>query len=344
MAFLHTSRPPVLAPWLLLVGLFPLVGGMGCTSALSTTYLRDALWDSADHAAESAVVAEADEDATAPAVAAEADGERRRAAVEEAENRLARLGTLDEATRASLVDTLHRTQQEDWPAVIDAFATSLEASATLPRAIAAPAEAAEPHVVAKADLDQAASAAIGTAAPAGVAAATVASGSAVAETEPTAAAATTPEAPTAPRVPHPEPPAAPAPRPLAVQNACFASRVQGWGLVERFPADRFQPGQEVIVYFELDNLSSEAAPAGHTTCIDAELRLLAADGTLVKAWSFEPIAETCRLPRHDYFARYVVTIPAAAPVGDGRLELVVTDALAGNSATAAVPLEITAAE
>ena len=332
MAFLHTSRPPVLAPWLLLVGFFPLACGTGCTSALSTTYLRDTLWDSADHAAESAVVAEADKDATAPAAAAEADGERRQAAVEEAENRLARLGTLDEATRASLVDTLHRTQQEDWPAVIEAFASSLEASATLP------------HVVAKADLDQAAPAAIGTAAPAGAAAATVASGSAVAGLEPTAAAATPPEAPAAPQVPEPAPPAAPAPRPLAVQNACFASRVQGWGLVERFPTDRFRPGQEVIVYFELDNLSSEAAPAGHTTCIDAELRLMAADGTLVKAWSFEPIAETCRLPRHDYFARYVVTIPAAAPVGDGRLELVVTDALAGNSATAAVPLEITAAE
>jgi hypothetical protein len=40
----------------------------------------------------------------------------------------------------------------------------------------------------------------------------------------------------------------------------------------------------------------------------------------------------------------VVTIPAAAPVGDGRRELGVTDTLAGRSAEAAVPLAITATD
>jgi hypothetical protein len=340
MAFLHTLRPPILAPWLLLVGFLPLACGTGCTSALSTAYLRDTLWDSADHAAESEAVADASEDTSEPPVSAEADADRRQAAIEEAESRLAKLGTLDEATRASLVETLHRTQQEDWPAVIEAFATSLETTASPPQPLAPAAEAAEPHVVAKAALDQAAPTAVGTAAtPAAVTIAATAEAP-----EQSAAADTASEASTERRASDPESPAVPTPRPLAVQNACFASRVQGWGLVERFPTDRFRIGQEVIVYFELDNLSSEASPAGHTTCIDAELRLLAADGTLVKAWSFEPIVETCRLPRHDYFARYVVTIPAAAPVGDGRLELVVTDTLAGRSAEAAVPLAITATD
>ncbi|NBW87838.1 MAG: hypothetical protein EBR23_13690, partial [Planctomycetia bacterium] len=155
MPFLHTSRRPFLAPWLLLAG-FPLACNTGCTSVIGTAYLRDALWDSAEHAAESATAPISDDEASDPAATAAADAERRQAAVEEAERRLASLGTLDEATRKSLVDTLQRTQQEDWPTVIEAFAASLEETASLPGGLAAPADAAEPHVVAKADLDQAA--------------------------------------------------------------------------------------------------------------------------------------------------------------------------------------------
>lgn len=339
MALPHPARPSASpAPWLPIAVVLLAASGTGCTSALSTSYLRDALLDSTDHAAEAVATAGAD-DASEPATD-DTDAERRRAAVEEAETRLARLGPLDEATRRSLVETLHRTQQEDWPAVIDAFATSLEETPATSPAPVPPVEAAEPHVVAKADLDQASPAA---AAPT-PAAATVSAATVVSRAETPAAAAPAPTVPAPAHQAGPVPTSTPVRPALAVQNACFASRVQGWGLVERFPADRFRTGQEVIVYFELDNLSSEAAGVGHTTCIDTELRLVAADGTLVKAWSFEPIAETCRVPRHDYFARYVVTIPAACPGGDARLELVVTDTLSGTAATATVPLEVVSAD
>ena len=40
MPFLHTSRRPFLAPWLLLAG-FPLACNTGCTSVIGTAYLRD---------------------------------------------------------------------------------------------------------------------------------------------------------------------------------------------------------------------------------------------------------------------------------------------------------------
>lgn len=335
MASPQPARRPSPALRLLLAA--PLLAcGTGCTSALSTAYLREAFWETAEHAAETAPDAEPDIGAVAEPIGAEADGERRQAAVDEATARLAKLGELDEATRSSLVETLHRTQQEDWPAVVEAFATSLQASSPQPRSTGAPVEESETHVVAKADLDQAT-------APAAVTTA-VTSAPAADAGDPLAVPA---EAPVPSQPPEPEAPPVSlptAPQPLAVQSACFASRVQGWGLVERFTTDRFRPGQEVIVYFELDNLSAGASAAGHTTCIDTELRLVAADGSPIKAWSFEPIAETCRLPRHDYFARYVVTIPAEAPVGGGRLELVVTDTLAGNTARATLPLEIAAAD
>jgi hypothetical protein len=318
--------------------------GQGCTSVLSTASLRDLVWDGGEpHAAETAAVASdstesevaAGDDASAgdeggAADSAALDAERREAAIDEAVERLAKLGAIDEAARATLVQTLERTAPEDWPAVIDAFAESLPPAA---------------HVAAKADLDTVAgSAAEPAPEPEPLAAATAA--------EPSAAKAAMPddEAPIV-TVAVPEPAAAPEPLPapnapapadaaLAVENACFATRVQAWGVVERFAADRFRPGQEVIVYFELAGLSATESAAGHTTCIDSTLRLVAADGTVLHTWSFEPIAETCQARRRDYFARYVVRLPESAAAGGCQMELGVIDTLSGKVASATLPLEL----
>ena len=319
----------------------------GCTSALSTAYLRDALWDLSEHAAESAAeepaaagAATSDPgDRVADDVAADrADAERRQAAIEEAVERLARIGTLDAAAQAALVETLQATQQEDWPVVIEAFSATLAdkpAAAAERRAASESEPVPEPYVVAKTPT---ASAPGEAAAPSAAALATVVAPEPPAG-PPAGPAASPPSVATpAPATP-PDPPAAVARPPLAVRNACFASRVRAWGNVERFPADRFQPGQEVIVYFELDGLSAAESAAGFRTAIDAALRLVDVDGREVHAWSFEPITETCPARRHDYFARYVVRLPESAP-GACRVEIAVTDAIAGTSATATLPCAV----
>jgi hypothetical protein len=341
--------------------LLPCAGG--CTSAISTAYLRDGWWDSADREAEDAETAETDAaDGAAgsdlEAVDERADAERRAAAVDEAVTRLKRLGDLDESTRSTLVETLQRTQQEDWPAVIEAFAASLETTAgaeatadeIVPRGSATVVPAS--HVAAKADLDGPASlvpapveAAASDGPDAGAAAHEAAPDAPAPPAPPEAAepaesGSLTPPAPLPPETPAPPVPVV-APS-LAVRNACFAKRVQGWGVVERFPSNRFRAGQEVIVYFELDNLSAGESPAGHTTCIDTTLTLVDASGRVLHDWAFEPIAETCRVRRHDYFARYVIRIPDDASAGECRLDLAVADTLATTTARESLTLEIAA--
>ena len=342
--------------------------GSGCTSVISSAYLRDAFWDSAEHAAQTEEEAAGREDVDEVALAA-ADDDRRAAAIEEAVSRLSRLGALDAATRTTLVETLQRTAQEDWPAVVDVFAESLGAASTsqpldtaqapgaedqplAPGSDVTAAAPPEPHVVAKADLD-AALLEEPTAAGPDAASATDFAAASEHELEEAMAPPQGPPEPTqVPPEPEPaEPDAATAatvdserpPAALTIHNACFASRVQAWGVVDRFATDRFRPGQDVIVYFELDGLTAGRSPAGHTTCIDTTLQLKAADGTLVHDWSFEPIAETCRARRHDYFARYVVRIPEQSVAADCRLEITVTDTLSGVRAEAALPLTIAAA-
>ncbi len=128
----------------------------------------------------------------------------------------------------------------------------------------------------------------------------------------------------------------------AVNNACFATRVRGWGNVERFPSTTFRPGQEVIVYFELDRLQIRSTGEGHTTGIDSNFRLVDGSGQRIGQWSFEPIVETCPAPRRDYFARYFVRIPEDAKPGRHRLEWSVTDTVAGATRQAHLDLEVVA--
>ena len=355
-------NPPSGIPcWIILPCLAVLLQS-GCTSAITTAYLRDAWWETADHAEESSAVAEPADTAasddreprpssTGRADDPQADATRRAAAIEEAVARLSRLGTLDDTARATLIDTLRRTQQEDWPVVIEAFSETLAAAGPA-------AGPSVPHVVAKAATEMpdetvpaTAAANPGDAAPAALPATVQPSAT------PDVAVASTAQSDPVPPEPAPasaddatptpaKPAAAPAETvpvarpPLAVQNAAFASRVRAWGDLDRFPVDRFRPGQELILYFELENLSAGESPAGHTTCIDTVIRLVGPAGEAIHDWSFEPIAETRKNRRRDYFARYVVRIPEGSPAGKCRLELTVTDTLAGTSTQTAVPLEV----
>lgn len=366
------SRQPVASPPLArIVAVILACSSMGlstgCTSALTSAYLRALPWETAEHAAEP----ESENDTESPADAADGppsdtatpaddDDERRAAAIDEAVSRLTRLGTLDEAAAASLVATLRATQQEDWPVVIAEFAAALAPPAPPPAApepagtgagsVVPTASAAPPHVVAKADLTAAPPA---PSAPVDVTATPSAplrpaddqpAAPATPVVAPTPATAAVDAAPASPAESTAE--AAPAAAPASsfrVTNVCFASRVQAWGVVDRFPVDRFRAGREVIVYFELDELSAQTTAAGHTTCIDTVLRLVDERGTTVHEWNFEPLAETCAGRRRDYFARYVVRLPADVPPGPCRLQVVVTDTLAGADADATLPLEITAA-
>ena len=320
-------------PTLLVVPVVALVAATGCTSALTTASLRGLAWDFTDAHAETAEETEAvdaeknvDETETGVDSVAEDHDARRAAAIEEAISRLSKVGSLDEQTQLALVTTLQTTQPEDWPVVIAEFAAALTKPA---------APAASPHVVAKAELSPPAPSPAPVPAPDEPANA------------PEPAVATEPVAEAPPAAP-PEP-AAEFPLPVAdpgggvsIRTACFASRVQAWGVFDRFPTDRFAPGQEVIVYVELDDLAASTAADGHTTCIDAVLRLVTADGLTIKEWDFEPIAETCVNRRRDYFARFVIRIPESAATGRSHVAVAVTDTLAGKTVETKLPLEVTA--
>jgi len=252
-------------------------------------------------------------------------------AVDEARRRLAQSGGLNDAARGTLIATLKTTPRQDWPVVVEEFTAVLAAAQidNAPEASGA-AEAADesPSVGAASDSVTTTTAKREAAVPT-AAAEPVAP---MPPAEPPRTAAVEPDQPLTQ--------SAPVQPVFAVQNACFASRVRAWGVVDRFETAQFQPGQEVIVYFELDQLASRESAEGHTTRIDTVLRLVDASGRRVHEWTFEPLEETCGSHRRDYFARYLVAVPPETPAGSCRLEVVVTDTIAGRTAQASMPLDV----
>jgi hypothetical protein len=301
--------------WLAVFASGVLLTQSGCTTLLNAGGLQEAFQDAGDASAMASYDADAgaadevlvndDENSSSVADATPVDPAAAEEALDAALEQLAATGQLTTATEDALTTAVAGAPPQDWPDIIDAFVATIESTPAPQRTAMRPVDAPV------ADEAEAPSAAEQPAAP-----------------EP--AAASLPSSPTdLPTAAH-----------LSVVNPCFASRVRGWGSVERFASSRFQPGQELIVYFELEDLTGDESPDGHTTRVDTSLQLIGDDGQRLHEWRFEPLEETCRTPRRDYFARYVVRIPENLPAGACRLDLAVTDAVAHATAHASLPLEI----
>lgn len=292
------------------------------------------------------------------------------AAIEIAIGELSEADSLDTASKAALIETLQLTPQADWPVVIEEFTATLTAlravDAVVPpepveTATRAPdpamTEPAVPEPVVLAEPEEQPPAEPAAAAKATMAeVSTSADPPALHEQNAEASAPTQPAVPDADHAPaeasaavtidSSEPtaiPAEPASNPgLSIERPCLARQVRGWGQVDRFDPADLHPGSEVIAYFELSGITSTPTPDGVTTSIDTTLRLEDARGNRLHSWSFPPVTETCAAQRHDYFARYLLDLPADLPTGEHRLVLSVADLQAGSTAEASIVLPVTA--
>lgn len=347
--------------WLAIAAAASLASAGGCSSVIGSAYLRDAWLDAVEHAAETRAAAKVENAAateggdTADAAAGDAGMDGVAVATDEdaagvvggrfatlddavthADLQLAKSGGLSAAARDTLTTMLQTVPRQDWPVVVDEFTATLAAAvpdvpAPVREPAIAPVNAPVNKLVDTSAPVPAPDAPLPPAQPAApVAAGPATSGPAAVADTAAKEAASQPAA------------AAPVAATLALSNACFATRVRGWGAVDRFEHSRFAPGQEVIVYFEIDDLATHESAEGHTTRVDTRLRLVGADGRKVHEWTFEPLEETCRGRRRDYFARYVLGLPDVAPAGPCRLEISVTDAVGGSTAQATLPLEMLA--
>lgn len=115
--------------------------------------------------------------------------------------------------------------------------------------------------------------------------------------------------------------------PLVVKNLSFCTEVSSYGVYKRTDHNEFKPGQQILLYAEVEHFKSEETREGFHTALQSSYQILDSQGRRVAHDDFALTEEHCQNRRRDYFVRYFLTLPTQIYEGQYTLELTVEDTL-----------------
>jgi len=127
---------------------------------------------------------------------------------------------------------------------------------------------------------------------------------------------------------------------LSVRNMAFCNKVNSFGIYETYANDEFEPGQQVLLYAELENFKCEETAEGFVTSVRSSYQIFDARGVRVESHDFATTDETCRNRRRDFFMRYFIDLPTRIYDGDYTLKLTIEDMKGQTSGEATIPFRI----
>ncbi len=127
---------------------------------------------------------------------------------------------------------------------------------------------------------------------------------------------------------------------LDVQSLAFCTEIISYGQVKRFATTRFDPGQKVILYCEIDNFVAEKTAGGFETELQGSYEIFDEQGTKVAGQVLPTDRQRCDHYLRDYFIAYQMHLPAQLPAGKYRLELTMECAKGKKYGQGSLPLEI----
>jgi len=113
--------------------------------------------------------------------------------------------------------------------------------------------------------------------------------------------------------------------PLIVRNLAFCTDVHSYGVLKRFDPAEFKPGQQILLYAEVENFKSEESPQGFHTSLEAHYQILDSQGRRVAHDDLPLTEEDCQNRRRDFFVHYFITLPKSIYDGGYKLELTLED-------------------
>jgi hypothetical protein len=127
---------------------------------------------------------------------------------------------------------------------------------------------------------------------------------------------------------------------LQVRNLAFVDSVDGYGLYKPHADTKFKPGDQVTLYTEVDNYSSESTKEGYRTTLATSYEVVDLQGRRVDGAQFPEVEDICRNQRRDFHMQYGVTLPTRIYAGEYELRLIITDQLSHKIGQATVRFEI----
>ena len=128
--------------------------------------------------------------------------------------------------------------------------------------------------------------------------------------------------------------------PLRVCHMAFCTEIQSYGCIKRFEKYQFQPNQEVLLYAEVENFSSEPTPKGYHTSLRSNYQVVDAHGQHVAAHAFAATEEYCQNHCRDFFIGYHLRLPKGIAAGRYSLRLRIEDLKGQKSGEASIEFEM----
>jgi hypothetical protein len=116
---------------------------------------------------------------------------------------------------------------------------------------------------------------------------------------------------------------------LDVRNLAFCSKVHSYGRFDEFKSYGFKPGQEVLLYVEIDNFAVESKSNRYETELQGEYTIFDVDRRHVTSAGLPLDKQFSMNRRHDYFIAYRVYMPKDIKRGHYLMQLTIED-LKGN--------------
>ena len=131
--------------------------------------------------------------------------------------------------------------------------------------------------------------------------------------------------------------------PLEVRHLTLCSRIDSYGCTKEFAKDyQFTPGQKVLLYAEIENLTREPTPKGFHWSLRSSYLIVDSRRHQVDARSFPETDEYCRQPRRDFFFGGKFVLPVNIQPGKHVLQLTVEDRKSGKFGQGTVELTVKA--
>ncbi|MEZ6091057.1 MAG: hypothetical protein R3C05_24165 [Pirellulaceae bacterium] len=112
---------------------------------------------------------------------------------------------------------------------------------------------------------------------------------------------------------------------LDVGGIAFCTEVESYGRITPFKEYKLEPGQQVILYCEIDNFAAERLSDGYETHFQGSYDLFDAKGVRVAEQVLPADKQSCNNFRRDYFIAYRLYLPKQLEPGPHRIQLTIED-------------------
>lgn len=113
---------------------------------------------------------------------------------------------------------------------------------------------------------------------------------------------------------------------LEVRSLAFCTAIESYGQIKTFPGNRFESGQQVILYCEIENFTVNKTSEGYETYLQGSYDIYNADNEKVVSQLLPADKQISSNYLRDYFIAYQMHLPQQLPVGTYRLQLTMEDA------------------